>query len=283
MRVEILALALAACGRIGFEPRPGDAGTDVGADTCTLGPWGPPVAIGELNTTFLEYGPQLSSDGLTLYFDSNRAGDEDLYVATRPSRTAPFGMPVRLANLTTANAEGDPSLSTDALELMYDVFETECLMDARRATTTDPFGTPTQTLCNVAGPSISRDGLTLYYSTILDTYLEGHLAVTTRASLADQFGAGAEIAELATGATKGYPSVSADELTMYFESGHPLDLYETTRASPTAPWGAPAPLTEINTPMEEGDVSISDDGTELFFESDRASTPDLFHSTRSCQ
>jgi len=39
-------------------------------------------------------GPALSPDGLTLYFNSTRAGSVDLYVTSRASRAEPFGVPV---------------------------------------------------------------------------------------------------------------------------------------------------------------------------------------------
>jgi hypothetical protein len=285
MRSGIIALAVIGCGRIDFHPLVdggGNSGLDAPVDACTFGPWSPPVAITELNTGNVEYGGQIAADGLTLYFDSDRTGGGDLYVATRLSRTAAFAAPVRLTSLATATKEGDASPRRDQLELVYSDYASECLLDARRATIADPFGTATQAICSASGAFISRDGLTLYYNTFTDAFGEGELSVTTRASEADPFAAGQPIAELAGVANEGYPALSGDELTMYFESGEPLDIYETTRASPTSPWGTPTPLATINTAMEDGDVSITTDGTELFFESDRDGNPDLFHATRSC-
>jgi hypothetical protein len=283
MRSGIIALALVGCGRIGFDPHVDGGGSqDAAIDACAFGPWSAPVAITELNTTKKEYGDQIAADGLTLYFDSDRTGGGDLYVAKRPSRTAPFGAAVLLTSLDTADQEGDASPRRDQLELMYTDYTTVCMMDARRATTADAFGTATQTFCNASGAYISRDGLTLYYNTVTDAFDEGTLSVTTRVSDAVQFTAGAPIAELAAGATKGYPTLTDDELTMYFESGQPLDIYETTRATLTSPWSTPTPLTIVNSASDDGDVSITVDGTELFFESDRAGNPDLYHMTRSC-
>lgn len=46
-------------------------------------PWEPPSKLGVINTGAQELHPSLSADGMTLYFASNRAGNQDLYVTRR--------------------------------------------------------------------------------------------------------------------------------------------------------------------------------------------------------
>jgi len=84
-------------------------------------PWSPPTPI-SVNTARADTDPQISADGLTLYFSSTRLGGQgstDLYVATRPSRDANFGEPEPLLELNTALNEGDPWVSTDGSLLVF--------------------------------------------------------------------------------------------------------------------------------------------------------------------
>ena len=70
-----------------------------------------------------------------------------------------------------------------------------------------------------------------------------------------------------------HPSISADELTLYFVSNIPggyggNDLWRVTRTTPSDSWGEPINLgPEINTPMNEMFPFIHSDGT-LYFSSD---------------
>ena len=56
---------------------------------------GMPVAVAQLTTSSTEEAPGLTSDGLTVYFDSNRPPNQglaDLWSARRPTLTSPFAM-----------------------------------------------------------------------------------------------------------------------------------------------------------------------------------------------
>jgi hypothetical protein len=74
-----------------------------------------------------------------------------------------------------------------------------------------------------------------------------------------------------TPASERNPSLSPDELSLYFASdragGQGLtDLYVSRRASSSSPWGTPVNLGPvINTTGEEGGASISSDGHLLYF------------------
>lgn len=285
MSVRIAAVALVGCGRIGFDAPPSEASID--ASACTFGPWSAPIPIGELNTPDTEYGGQISPDGLTLYFDSNRFLDEDLFVAARPDRSSPFDVANELITITTNDDDADPTISHDGLEIIF--FRSTgigCLYDARRPSTTVPFDPATATtICNAGGAFLSRDGLTLYYNTRIDNQGEGVLYRTTRASTSDVFEPGAPIPELTGGATKGYPALTSDELAIVFESsggGPDLDLWIATRTTTADPFGTPDRIPELETTSNDGDASFTDDGTEIFFESDQPGSPDLYHATRAC-
>ena len=82
--------------------------------------WSAPVYVPELSATgFLTYGPAPSADELTIVFSSDRSGNYDLYVATRPTTADPWSTPVPISELNTAGKESDPFLTDDGLTLYY--------------------------------------------------------------------------------------------------------------------------------------------------------------------
>ncbi len=66
-------------------------------------PWSLPSRIDELSSASLETSMEVSTDGLTLYFSSNRppSSSVDVYVSTRPDRTSPWAAPVIVGSLST--------------------------------------------------------------------------------------------------------------------------------------------------------------------------------------
>jgi hypothetical protein len=86
--------------------------------------WTTPTNLGDtINTTDQEWAPNLSRDGLTLYFISNRAGARDGYtfvwVAKRNSLSEPFGSAVNLvAPFPEFQDMFDPCISADGSMLL---------------------------------------------------------------------------------------------------------------------------------------------------------------------
>jgi Tol biopolymer transport system component len=86
-----------------------------------------------------------------------------------------------------------------------------------------------------------------------------------------------------------YPSMSPDELTMYFASnraspGTPdFDIYVAQRTDRDAAFGAPVRLTAVSSGSDDRAPSISADGLTLFLHSSRnsADSYDLFAATRA--
>jgi Tol biopolymer transport system component len=144
-------------------------------------PWSVPVNLGStVNSSAADEHPSLSTDGLTLYFSSTRAGGSgnfDLWVTMRATRDDPWQEPVNLGSTVNSTySEGNPSISTDGLELYFSDFQNPRpgghggwdIYVTTRATVSDPWGAPVNLGPNVngsrneAGPSISSDGLTLF-------------------------------------------------------------------------------------------------------------------------
>ncbi|HEV7555312.1 MAG TPA: hypothetical protein VGO00_07665 [Kofleriaceae bacterium] len=292
-RGTAIAVIASACGRLDFGIIARDAGSDAPVDACTLSPFGDVHAVTELDSSVTDFGGQISPDGLTYYFDSFRGTSDDLYVAHRTNRSDSFDSPQPITELDTADAESDPTVTGDELEMVFSSNRNaeRCLYDTRRASTADPWGAPKvwQTLCTggLGGSFISIDGLTLVYNTLDDGVGEGKLVIAHRTSRADDFVTGTMISELAPGSTKGYPALSSDELTIYYEStgdGTHLQVWQATRASVDAPFGSPqlVPGVDDGDMSNEGDASITADGLELYFASDRTGDNDIYVATRAC-
>jgi Tol biopolymer transport system component len=77
-----------------------------------------------VNSNFVDGGPVLSADGLTLLFHSNRPGGrgkDDLWMSTRASLTESFGRPVNLGpSVNRSMIDGSPTLSGDSRTLVFD-------------------------------------------------------------------------------------------------------------------------------------------------------------------
>lgn len=67
-----------------------------------------------------EFGPTLPRDGLTIYFNRDKPGENEIWRATRATRDAPFGDPVRVAELNTSNYESPGWISEDGCTIYLD-------------------------------------------------------------------------------------------------------------------------------------------------------------------
>ena len=285
---------LVGCGRFGFDPLGGDGGSS--ADACAFGPWGTPERIPELSSTSDDFGGQISVDGLTYYFRSNRSGNGDLYYAQRTTRDAAFGPVIALTTLNTGFDEIEIAPSPDELEVYYSssaVAATQCLFHASRTDRALAFSNITRfdSFCATSaavGAFVTLDNLTLYYTLESGMGPEGTILVTTRAATGDTFVVGTPVVGLEGMPNKGYPVLTPDGLTIYFEAAISgmNQLFQATRASTSSPFGSILPIPGINEPGAVAeDVSITTDGVELFFASLRADSTgkdDFYVAKRAC-
>jgi hypothetical protein len=235
-------------------------------------------------------GAQVTPDGLSLYY----SGNDDLMVARRAVRGATWDPPQPLVQLNSAIADSDPTPSADELEIYFarrDMNNFSCLYTSTRPATTMPWSVPTQmaSFCpsmQADGPYLTPDGLTLLYTQKALLATEGTLMISTRASKADVFMPGAPV-DISPPSPIGYPVLSADQLTLYFEADATsmLELYQATRPDRGSAFGNITPLPFNLAAAVDEDVSITGDGLELYFDSDRltlGSATALFVVTRSC-
>jgi Tol biopolymer transport system component len=186
-----------------------------------------PASVPGINSTLFEDTPEVSGDGLTLFFASTRsggAGGSDIWMATRTATSAQYGPPVLMGAFNGPTDETGPALSRDGLSMVFaslrngdfDIY----LSNRTQPTPTAPWSSP------MLMTAISMGG----------AYDES-------------------------------PFLSGDKLTLYFNSnrGGNHDLYQAKRASPTANFDPPEPITELNTPGNEGDPWVSADGKHIVF------------------
>lgn len=232
--------------------RAGGAGqTDIWLATrpATSSPFATPTNLTELNTVSYDHGPDISSDGLTIYFSSNRsggAGDFDIWMAMRASVSQPFDAPSVVTELNTQDDEGDPSLTADGLLIAFSSTRAGAvgqrdLWLSSRASATAPFGVPTNlvelnSIVDDSDPALSADGLSIVFASDRSDSLGARdLYMATRPSRAAPFGPTSHLAHLSSTTGDVEPAFSADGRTLYFASDRPgvlggRDLWNTTRS-----------------------------------------------------
>jgi Tol biopolymer transport system component len=138
-------------------------------------------------------------------------------------------------------------------------------------------GPPINTPTFDGGPSLSGDGLTLYLASDRPGGAGGDdLWVSTRKTNSDAWQTPVNLgATINSSAGDASPSVSADGLELYFDSGRPGgqgngDIWVTTRARTSDAWGTPRDLgPTVNSASTDSVPKLSADGLSLFFASRR--------------
>jgi Tol biopolymer transport system component len=255
--------------------------------------FGPPANLGSIvNSPAFDGGPSISTDGLSLYFTSERPGGlggGDLWVAKRGKAPDPFGPPQNLgAGINSPANEFAPSISADGLSLYFDSDRPGGLglsdvWVATRAATSEPFGTPRNLGVGVNSsasdglPSISADGLSLHFCSRRAGGSGGmDLWVARRNTTSEPFVEAESLGPVVNSPNyDGEPSISADGLHLFFSSDRPgghgnRDMWVAARAGPSTPFGRPRNLGPVvNSPAHDVRPSISADDSTLFFMSDR--------------
>ncbi len=231
----------------------------------------------------------VSGDGLEMIFLSGRPdgrGSTDLWTSKRTSRSAPWRAPVNLgAPVNTAGMEMGPSLSHDGLSLYFLGFNRpggglgrSDIMVTKRNTTSSPWGTPVNVGApvNTSGadvwPSISKDGLSLFFSSTRTSGSDIYrIYESKRSSKHSPWGTPVLLGPTVNMAISDHPSIAPNGLILFFASNRPggyggLDLWMVTRATTNDPWGAAINLgPTVNTSVDETIPCISGDGSTLYF------------------
>jgi hypothetical protein len=262
---------------------------------CSVANPGAPV-----NSTFIDNSPELSRDGLSLYFGSNRPGgqgSQDIWVSRRESETAPWGQPVNLGPvINTAGVDNGAHLSNDGHLMYFTTMRADAQAGSQdlyvswRADVHDDLAWETPVNLGAAVNSAIFDaGPTLWANELFFARGPGVGAngAPSDIYLSQRMGAAFGDAQLVTELSMPAPvhdqkpSIRFDGSEIFFTSdraktpGGPIgdqDIYVSTRAGNGHPWETPVNVAELNTSLRETTLSLSGDGTQLLFASDRPGT-----------
>lgn len=230
------------------------------------------VGLRSAGATDFDTSPFLTNDGQALYFASDRSGAGDLLVASRTGADS-FGdvKPVPGIVNTATDFEGSPFLAPAGLSLFYARGTTSTtLYVAMRASTTTAFDKSAPVVgLGVAqlqdNPFITASGKTLYFTSSTDgTTFDIFRAVRGGDGA---FGKAARVEELSFGTKNSRPTLSDDELTIYFTSDQsgPFRIYRARRADKTAAFANIAIATELAVGASSFTGHVSGDGCTMVF------------------
>jgi hypothetical protein len=275
--------------------------------------WLAPTNLGPVvNSSFNDIQPAISSDGLSLYFSSNRdggAGGNDIWVAHRECEECPWAAPNNVAALNSAFVDGGPSLVNDGHVIFFHSSRPEGpgsndIWMAHRTDIHNDFGWGEPRLL---GSEVNTEGLenkpfylhggeegagTLYFHRASPTNPnDSDLYYALVGRDGDIRGEAVLIAALSSSGTNEQgPTLRIDGREILFSSNKAggvglSDLWTSTRRSVHHEW---LPATNLGSPVNStvGDQtpSLSSDGRILVFDSarpDGSGGRDIWISTRS--
>ena len=252
--------------------------------------FGEPTNLGPtVNSLVSDTDPQISADGLTLYFISNRpggSGDNDIWVTTRETINDDWSIPLNLGSTVNSSFNDDgPYISADGLALFFHSdrhggYGSLDLWVTTRPTTNDIWTEPVNLGPTVNGsgkdsrPYMSADGLSLYFNSDRPGgFGYNDLYVSRRLTVEDEWEPPVNLGPTVNSTSIDLsPWVSADELWLFFVSYRSGlgDLWVTTRAAKDDEWGSPMNLgPTVNSAARDAGLTILADGRMLYFHSDR--------------
>lgn len=300
-----MLLALMSCGRDAriHEPQASSSAFGISARSASdPSEWSQPVNLGPtVNSSAAEIAPEISKDGLSLYFASNRPGGlgaNDIYVSRRASVDDPWGAPTNLTMLNGPGADAGPHLSRDGHWLFFSSARPGAmggndLYVSYRQNTHDDFaweapvnlGPAVNSALSDLGPSVW--GPELYFwrgpppaqvpGDIYLSRMRGH-----------EFGEPELVPELSSSSHDEKPGIRFDGRQILIASDRPgttgdVDIWIATREN-GHDWGTPLNMVAINSTAGDRRPSFSPDGEMILFDSDRpggSGSFDLYVSTRN--
>lgn len=246
-----------------------------------------PESSTELNSPSLDGCASMSADGLTLAFNSFREGNQQIYLATRASRSEGFGDPELLpAPINTPDLESCPTIAQG--KRLYFTRTTSSNPGDLFVSRYGPNGwsEPERLGPNINDPAVVEESPSFYEDD------DGHeVMVFSRRPGGPLVGPGGKIYQSVDGApatlvaggphsssSDNRPSVTHDGKTIFWDSlrtgtlGGP-DIWYATRSSTSQPFGQAVHLPELSTTQGDirpfigwdGDVIILSAFTDMWF------------------
>ena len=158
---------------------PGDA-----AVSCS---WGRLSRLANVNTDENEFVGSLDAAGLTLYFArSGDASTDGVYEARRKSVNEAFRTPALLDEVSDQDAEFGAEISATGLEIFVATFSDNGIKTTTRTSTTVTFGPTSPSGLAGLSPSLTGDGLTMYFI-LLAGSSGGVIHLSTRSAIGGEW------------------------------------------------------------------------------------------------
>jgi Tol biopolymer transport system component len=201
--------------------------------------WGTPVVVTQLSSG-VDTTPEVSADGLTMMLASDRIGtlgSTDLWISTRATRQAAWGMPVLVPELSSPTSEAGPVMTPDRTTIVFTSFRkanvSPDIYVSTRTNVNGPWSTPLELVeLNTAGHDgsavISADRLRICF----DSTRGGNsdLYCSTKPNPSAPFPTPQTIPGITTSDVEEDPWLSPDGTHLYFYSsrGGMAGLWEST-------------------------------------------------------
>lgn len=298
-----MSLALVGCGRLEFSPLPlrgdggdGDSGDTSDAGPCTWSAFSMPTRLqGAILSGFDDWMATPTLGETRLYFHSYRTTNSDLYVATRPTPADQFGTPTVIGELMTIDDQWTPTLTEDALVILYGDGELGPLhlKIATRGNTDQPFGAPIDVpviggtaVQQDKSPFLSPDGLRVMFTS--NRSGQDEIYESTRLSRSANFSLPVKL-DLGAGFARDN-TASADGLEVFFISDRPgslaLDVWTARRPAIGQPFSTPTRVPELSSSRDDTGVRLSVDGRTMYLNYDTLTAgggqADIYTATRTC-
>jgi len=184
--------------------------------------FGTPFPVTQLNSPSTEDTPGISADGLTIWFASDRNGNKDIYVSTRPDRGSSWSIPVVVPALSSADADSCPEPSPTQLRMIVcqGAAGDRTLYESTRATTSTPW-TPPVALASLNEATDQTSGFLhgsfeIWFSSVIDGPQSIYTA--TRTDVSSPFNTPMLVPVINDGSTNDDPWISPDGRLIVFSS-----------------------------------------------------------------
>jgi hypothetical protein len=291
----VVVVLVASCGRYRFDPL-GDAADACAAERMELGPWSPPTPMVALNSSVEDDDPTPSDDGRELYFTSPRPGalgKADIWRVRRDSTLLAWGPVEHVVELSSAENENTPELSSDGLTMWLvsdrpggmgqdDIWVTT-RPDRSSAWTTPSNVSELNSPTIERGPSVFLGGLAMvFHSDRPGGKGKTDFWITTRASVTAPWSAPVPLDSVNTSGDELRGWVSPCGLEMYYQAdrGSGMDFYMVRRDSVDEPFGPEQRIPELSDPAYDQDLRLSPDRRHAVFSSQRSGAGDLYEAFR---
>lgn len=262
---------------------------------CTQGDFGEATPIWS-TTDGPDYGPSLAANDLLLLFSRKAATGGDvveLYFATRPSLSEPFGTPQKMDEFS-GNKDMTPIMSPDGLRIVFTSNRSGNwdLWHALRTNPNTSFGgleaiPMINTGAEEVRPWLSSDWLTIFFESNRDDGTGSDIWEAKRLGVDDLFSEPRKLAGINTAGNEGSPSFTADKLRLFYlseDSANPgaRRLFEAHRAGSEQDFEPGTRIESLAKYDMTGYASVSTDGREVVFSAPGPSVQLLYRAVRRC-